>query len=183
LTSNGSSAPAWATPAGGGGLTLISSTTTANGATSATLSSIPQTYKALKLVIWYTGTMANPTGTNMTFNGVTNSYYYAHSYAVASGSSTGTSISGTTGFAQSSISLPGLTANAPMVINIENYTSATLAKTMNYFSYLSFMSSGMYFGAATNGGAGGSPAALTTIALTFSPGASAAANIQLYGVN
>ena len=76
LTSNGTSAPAFATPAGGGGLTLISTTTTANGATSATLSSIPQTYKALKLVIWYTGSMSSPTGTNMTFNSVERSAFF-----------------------------------------------------------------------------------------------------------
>ena len=183
LTSNGTSAPAFATPAGGGGLTLISTTTTANGATSATLSSIPQTYKALKLVIWYTGSMSNPTGTNMTFNGVATSYYYATSYAATSGSSIGTTMSANTGFSQTSIALPAVTANSPITINIENYTSATLTKSMNYFSFLQFMSSGMYFGAATNGAAGGSQSATTTIGLTFAPGASAAANIQLYGVN
>jgi hypothetical protein len=50
LTVNsGATAPEWAAPASGGGMTLIS-TTTLTGA-SITLSSIPQTYKHLQLVI------------------------------------------------------------------------------------------------------------------------------------
>ena len=46
---SGATAPEWATPAASGGMTLIS-TTTLTGA-SVTLSSIPQTYKNLQLVI------------------------------------------------------------------------------------------------------------------------------------
>jgi hypothetical protein len=48
---SGATAPEWATPASGGGLTLINTGGTTLSGASVTLSSIPGTYKALKLVV------------------------------------------------------------------------------------------------------------------------------------
>jgi hypothetical protein len=79
---SGATAPEWATPAGGGGMTLIS-TTTLSGA-SVTLSTIPQTYKSLYLVI-RSYKPANDNATlKMRFNSSsTASTYYNLEYSTA----------------------------------------------------------------------------------------------------
>ncbi|CAB4128760.1 hypothetical protein UFOVP223_87 [uncultured Caudovirales phage] len=178
LTSSGSltTAPTWTTP---GSMTLISTTTTAAGATSATLSSIPQTYKSLKLKIWYTGTVSGPSGVSVTFNGTTANYHYGYSSQTTTGGASGGSVSGAYGIYQTAAATPSVTALSPITLLIENYTSTTVYKTWTMFSVLLYTASGLSYGA----GAWNNAAAVTSIGLSFAPGASAVTNIELYGVN
>lgn len=73
LTSNGTTAT-WTTPSGGGGLTLISSTSM-SGNNAITFSSIPGTYKSLKI---YLTAFGQTTAQNLFFtvNGLTSDYGY-----------------------------------------------------------------------------------------------------------
>jgi hypothetical protein len=70
---SGATAPEWATPAGGGGMTLLS-TTSLSGA-SVTVSSINQTYKHLFVVV-KDAYAASDTDLRLRFNGDTGSNYY-----------------------------------------------------------------------------------------------------------
>jgi hypothetical protein len=68
--------PVWAAPAGGGGMTLIS-TTTLSG-TSTTISSIPSTYNNLQMV-FRNATNGGTSNFTLRFNGITtNSYVYGN---------------------------------------------------------------------------------------------------------
>ena len=75
LTVNGGgTAPSWATPAGGGGMTLINTGGTAFSGTSITISSIPATYKTLFLV-WVDVYASALTGINCRINADTAANY------------------------------------------------------------------------------------------------------------
>jgi hypothetical protein len=78
----------WATPASGG-MTVIQSGTLST--TSVDITSIPQTYKHLQLVMWNT-TFSNNDGFALQINGVTASNYARSSY----GQNGGTSVDGST---------------------------------------------------------------------------------------
>ena len=179
LTSNGASAPSWASAAGGGGLTLIASTTTAAGATSASLTSIPQTYKALKLMYWFTGSMAYPSSAAIKFNAVSSGYHYGYISQATSGGASGGSASGGYGAYVSALTVPSTTSLGVVTINIENYSSTVVNKTMSVFSLLQYASSGVSYGAA----GWSNTAAITSIDFTMNPGAGVTTTIQLYGVS
>jgi hypothetical protein len=66
----GATAPEWFTPAGSGGMTLLS-TTSLSGA-SVTISSIDQTYTNLFITIYQVATAANDAGIRIAPNGTTN---------------------------------------------------------------------------------------------------------------
>jgi hypothetical protein len=129
---SGATAPEWAAPAGGGGMTLIS-TTTLSGA-SVTLSSIPQTYNSLFMV----------------FNRLTNStadgkFYLnpnaAGATARASGVEDGTAFSyGYGALFQTQNNWDRTNADNGMSLRIDNYTAA-----LNYNK--AFVWSGYYFNA------------------------------------
>jgi hypothetical protein len=62
--------PSWATPASGGGMTLLS--TTSLSGSSVTISTIDQTYTNLFVVIYQVATAANDAGIRIAPNGTTN---------------------------------------------------------------------------------------------------------------
>jgi hypothetical protein len=186
LTSNGTSAPAFATPAAGGGKTLISSTTSASGATTVTLSSIPQTYKSLELQISHIN-YGNPSNYLLSFNGETSTYYYSYTGLTASNSSTG-SVAGssatiTYGNNQATIQTPAVTSKSVVTATIQNYSSSSLFKSGVMNGALTYMTSTLYHGTFHWSGPMGSTGAITSI--TINGGTAAGRNmiIDLYGVN
>lgn len=153
------------TTAGLEGMTLISSTVTAAGATSATISGIPQTYKELKLQISFTGSVGGPSSTSLTFNGTTSSYSWGFpTYFGNSGSGSGTPTYNY-GFNQAAIVFQGITSGSTFV-SIPGYTSTTVNKNLQFFNYSAYMSSTI-----TNGAAywyQSTPAAITSMGFSFS---------------
>lgn len=79
--------PAWTTPATGGGMTLLATTTLSGGTT--TISSISGSYKDLLLI--YRGVGCNGNKLNIRVNGITTSSYYGNSEEIDSGSPAGQS--------------------------------------------------------------------------------------------
>jgi hypothetical protein len=169
---SGATAPEWAAPAGGGGMTLIS-TTTLSGA-SVTLSSIPQTYNSLFMV----------------FNRLTNStadgkFYLnpnaAGATARASGVEDGTAFSyGYGALFQTQNNWDRTNADNGMSLRIDNYTAA-----LNYNK--AFVWSGYYFNAnpyafITGGILSQSSGAVTSIVLSNTGGNWAGGTVLLYGV-
>jgi hypothetical protein len=76
---SGANAPEWATPSSGG-MTLLS-TTTLTGA-SVTISSIPATYKSLKLYVFNTTSTTDLTNFSLRFNADTGSNYQTAIYGI-----------------------------------------------------------------------------------------------------
>jgi len=169
--------PVWATPAGGGGMTLLS-TTTLSGATT-TISSIDQTYTNLFAIIT---SMTNNTADGafrVALNGTTNSHDGVVSRFEQGGSAT------LSGFANNYIITPSNLARAngtnTFVLLIPGYSNTANAvwKTFNMFGrYTSSTAStpisisGMY----------GDTAAITSLAFSNSGGNLAGGTVLLYGV-
>jgi len=128
LTADSSTATGlkWAAPAAGGGMTLIS-TTTLTGS-SVTLSSIPGTYKDLRLYIRNYKPSADGWNVNLTINGGTASNTYINQIISSSTINQGT----TTAFGNSNISLfysqDDTDATGLSVIHIPDYTNSTTWK-------------------------------------------------------
>jgi hypothetical protein len=172
LTVNsGATAPEWATPASGG-MTLIS-TTTLSGA-STTLSSIPQTYNSLFLII--SGMTANTADDQFfcALNNVSNLADYSYVDGGSASSVTGSKI-------QLDINYTLRTsANNCWVLQIDNYTSATAFKPFQYY--------GRYLNPASAikpiiaGGTFSSTTAITSIVFNYGGGTFSAGTVLLYGV-
>jgi len=142
LTSNGSSAPAWATPAGGGGKTLISSTSSSAGTQFITLSSIPQTYKSLEVHIRHTNYTTAPQSYTVYFNGVTTSTYHSGmmSYQAANGATTTTAPTYAYRHNQVSAGVGSVVQDGAVVFTIDNYASTVATKIGSSKSAMTFMS-------------------------------------------
>ena len=128
---SGATAPEWQT-ASSGSMTLIS-TTTLTGA-SITLSSIPQTYTDLRLVLTNPLPAVDGDYIQLQYNGITSSQYfgstgvYYQTNAVSSGQFVSTmNIAGTMG-------LDSSTSNTQIIHTILDYTNATTFKNINTFA-------------------------------------------------
>ena len=116
--------PVWAAPAGGGGMTLIS-TTSLTGA-SVTLSSIPGTYNHLQLVMRNALPATDVTAFKLRFNSDSNTRYRAGGYDGVFGAMNATqgNLQGESDNAVSTFNLS--------VINVWDYTNTTTAKFYYY---------------------------------------------------
>ena len=112
-------APAWATPAAGGGWTLLTSGSLPTGASTVTLSSISQSYKNLRLLVKKMQNSTDATNFNMRWNGATTNYDWAWDTGVSS-------------MAQTSIRLMSNIDNTVQdgftVIDIPDYANTTTYK-------------------------------------------------------
>lgn len=72
--------PAWATPAAGGGMTLINTGGTSLSGSSTTISSIPNTYKALQIILVDVRNTTDGTAASYRFNSDTGTKYTARDY-------------------------------------------------------------------------------------------------------
>jgi hypothetical protein len=170
---SGATAPEWGT-APSGGMTLIS-TTTLSGATT-TLSSIPQTYNSLYLVV--TGMTANTANAN--FRLLPNNVNNLCNASLVAGNSpqlyTITTMN-LTNFAST------LRTNADncWVIQINNYTSATSFKPFNYYGL--FVDSGTANTTILASGAFRSNTAITSLVFDYNGTITfAGGTVLLYGV-
>jgi hypothetical protein len=147
---SGATAPEWATPAGGGGMTLLSTTSMNTGTATVTVSSIDQTYKTLEIHIidptWATGNsqLLLTAQSSSSIQGAGSTMYNSGTNTIAVGYS-GTS------FAPTAQQTSNTSADLNCVWQIYNYTATT-----------SFKSWGLYYGDASRGGVGGGVIATTT---------------------
>ena len=178
LTADSSAATglAWTTPTAGG-LTLLS-TTTLSGAT-VTISSINQTYKSLRMVIYG---VTNATG-NGVFRIAPNANTTGSSY-VSTDSVGGAFVSsvnrvtylnlGTTAYTRTS-------ANNAATVQIDNYTSATNYKPINAYGYAE--ETGGSVMSFNIGGAFVSNTAVTSLQFSNAGGNLSTGTVLLYGVS
>jgi len=170
---SGATAPEWQT-ASSGGITLIS-TTTLSGATT-TLSSIPQTYNSLMLVITgFTGNTAD-NQVRVLPNNVNNLCNYQRAAAGAIGS-----VSNGTIFLHGSTEPERTNANNSFVIQFNNYTSTTAFKPFDYYGF--YVATGAVDTSVNAGGAFRSTTAISSI--VFDRGGTntfAGGTVLLYGV-
>jgi hypothetical protein len=170
LTTNGTT-NSWGTPASGG-MTLIS-TTTLSGAT-ITLSSIPQTYNSLFILIYGVTNATAPGRLEIKPNGTSSIGRQSFTTNAVAGSST-TNIVPT-----GNQSITHTDANNAFVINLSNYTSSTNYKPYNFYSVFAEPSPTNY---ACNGGGGIiSNTAVTSLVINNTGGNMSTGTILLYGV-
>lgn len=126
LTVNGgATAPSWATPSGGGGMTAIATGTFSSTLTSIT--SIPNTYKRIELVI--NGAVAATSfDLWLTVNSITSSSYF-RVFNAGYGSSSWSSITTSTSFPL--VGLPGLSSGIAANNNSINVVFPNYANTSN----------------------------------------------------
>jgi hypothetical protein len=183
--------PSWATPAGGGGMTLISETV-ASAVTSISLSSIPQTYKQLMLV--WSGIYHSTTGSEyaLRFNNDVNNIY-AEGYITGNGGSFGNGNSngnfvGASNnfrtFGNNSTSTEPRYAGKGMLI-IDNYSSTTKLKTYEFKGFYRDTTTAI---AGTHTGCFNSTSAITSLDIVRISGSETLSNatntsIRLYGIN
>ena len=173
--------PVWATPAGGGGMTLISTTTLSS--TSVTLSSIPQTYKDLRLYVRNYKPNADGWNVNLTLNGGAAASTYITQITSNSASNGGT----TTAFGNSNIALgysqDDTTATGLSIIHIADYTNSTTWKIVQsdtIGNHDATPTSANYY---RNIGLTNLTAAITEIRLIIGGGAFTSGTVLLYGVS
>jgi hypothetical protein len=170
LTADSSTATGlkWAAPASSGSMTLIS-TTAITAVSSITLSSIPQTYRNLYILV---EALNEVSGTNQRLrcNGVTGGSY--RFFLTRSDTTTAIVDNAATSFAMTFSGNPNTTINC----TIFNYASTATNKAIssNY--------SGVYSAASSNGGFIDNTA-VTNVTILFGGTPTAGGNIYLYGVN
>jgi hypothetical protein len=164
--------PSWATPASGG-MTLIS-TTTLSGA-STTISSIPQTYNSLYLVI--TGLTCNSADGILRClpNGVDN----LSNYSVLENTTVTSRTNSTIRITETQYLRTD--ANNAWAFSFDNYTSATRYKPFNFYGF--FVATSSVNTSITASGAFRSNTAITSLEFdNFGFGTFATGTILLYGV-
>lgn len=167
-----------------GGMTLISSTTLAAGANTATLSNIPQTYKKLEVEISFTGGVSAPSTATITFNGATGGYSWGYPVYYASSGSSGTAAANFNyGYGQTAAILPGITSGHTY-LTIPAYTSSTQYKNFQFFNYAGYISNTVNNGVGIWGNYQYSFNPITSIGFTFSSfTGSTVYTIKLWGIN
>jgi hypothetical protein len=169
--------PSWATPAGGGGMTLIE-TLTLSGA-SVTSSSIAGTYKDLYIVIQN----AKPAGDNedlkMRFNGDSGANRYAEIAALSGTNATFNQTQNTIG-----ASRDNSTNETLDVVYIPSYANTTTWKICQVYSIVNNATTTTNFN-YLNGwmGAYNQTGAITTITIRFGSGNITSGTALIYGVN
>jgi len=178
-----SGVPSWATPAAGGGWTLINSGGTALGSGVTTVSSIPGTYQQIR--VWVVGFKPSAIDLvyRMTINGDTGANYLA----VGSYTSTVTNVS--FGGTNWQLNINGISNDANTVYNfneivLSNYASTTAYKVGQSLNFYRAAAGG----ATTNWGlfqdnvAWGSASAITSLGFETNGTGFSAGTIYVYGV-
>jgi len=174
LTVNsGATAPEWAT-ASSGGMTLIS-TTSLSGA-SVTLSSIPQTYKSLYLVLSGVTTASGNGGFRILPNNVNN---LSDQSMVRGG--TATDLSNGTIRLDGGADHLGSVANNAWAVTIDDYTSATAFKPYNLYGF--WVVPAPADRTIIGGGAFTSTTAITSLVIDHEGNTMNAGTVLLYGVS
>jgi hypothetical protein len=169
--------PSWATPSGGGGMTLINSGGTALTGGSVTIGSIPGTYKSLRLVIVnYNSANANA-GIRFRINGDANTRY---SFITVTGGAAATfgQTSGNFATDNSIASAQGLTvAEFPDYANATTWKFASVYSALNNFTTSTSVQLNMGMSVWNQTGA------ITSLDLLAFTGNLSGGTAYLYGVN
>jgi hypothetical protein len=177
---SGATAPEWATPAGGGGMTLIS-TTTLTGA-SVTLSSIPATYNDLRVVI----RLALPANDADAFWVRVNGDSAANRHLrVATNSATndGSSAVAFNGAQWSfNAQLDNSVSQSLMILNVFDYANATTWKTATFVGATNDYTTTTSVHPFNGMGIYNQTAAVTSLQFLFDTGNATSGTILLYGV-
>jgi len=179
LTVNsGATAPEWATPAAGGGMTLLSTTTLATGTT--TISGISGSYKHLFLIVKNVYLSGSGEQVYLRMNGDS-----GNNYAFGRVETVGTSVAGAGSAATSEVILSRST-NSSAAKNMGQYQISipryTDTNQVSFFCDLYSSDSTTYFSRTLNGVYDCS-AAITSISLVTSLGTFSGGTAYLYGVN
>ena len=182
-----SGVPSWATPAGGGGMTLINSGGTTLGAGTTTISSIPGTYKNLQIIV----RAARPTTIDVLFevrlNGDSSAYYNNWTYSNTAGYSNTNFLANGTEFR---LQYNGLSNDADcqynsLRINLYDYANSATFKIGD--SLMAFKQAAG--GVATNYAlvpysmCYASATAISSISFFTNSGGFSAGTVYVYGVN
>jgi hypothetical protein len=178
LTVNsGATAPEWAAPASGGGMTLLS-TTTLSGA-STTISSISQSYKDLEIVISGVTTTSNQSAFRIAPNGSTSISDFAMVRNIAG---TGASAVGSTaGYIDSYSAVQFNNSSNAFVLRIYNYANATYNKAFDWNGY--FTNSDPVKFSFSSGGGINTASAISSLTISPSANSFTAGQVLVYGVN
>jgi len=167
---------AWATPASGGGMTLLS-TTTLSG-TSTTISSISQSYKNLFVVISGVTSSANQMVLRIAPNGTTNATDYAMFRSVGGSASV---VASGAGYIDTYSAVQYDSAVNAFTLQFTNYASSTYRKSYTFYggfrqsdpSDFSFGQSGIFK----------STTAISSLVFSTSANSFTAGQVLVYGVN
>ena len=178
---SGATAPEWATPSTGGGMTLISTTTLSS--TSVTLSSIPGTYKDLRLYIRNYKPSADGWSISLSINGAPASSTYINSIISNSTVNTGT----TTAFGNSNIALhysqDDTSATGLSVIHIPDYTNSTTWKMVQVETLGNHDATPTSANFYRSFGLTNITAAITELRIAIAGGTFTSGSVLLYGVS
>jgi hypothetical protein len=168
--------PTWSTPAGGGGLTQIASTSLSGSST--TVSSIPGTYKYIYILITNVSTSSNGSIT-FTVNGASADYAYAGVNQIQATTNTTGSINDSAIRLSAGQTLDASTSKSAYTLTFNNYT-ATADKIFEAYGY----TFGNVNNAVTNiTGAWRDTSTITSCAVATSAGSFDNGTITVYGVN
>tara|TARA_R110000868_G_scaffold177799_2_gene416930 strand:- start:443 stop:1252 length:810 start_codon:yes stop_codon:yes gene_type:complete len=171
LTVDGSGVPTWSAPAGGGGMTLLSTTNLSGGST--TISSISGAYKTLFALITNVNAGASYHLQIAPNNDTVTSF--GNAVVGVSGTVTNNHLQYTYIKTQGT----GMDGSNVMVLQIENYASTSSAKPVSFYGLIKG-GNGVtynYFGAWMQN------AALTSLVFSPTVGTFSAGTVLLYGVN
>jgi hypothetical protein len=173
---SGATAPEWATPAGGGGMTLLS-TTTLSGATT-TISSISQDYVQLFMTI---EGVTNATADG-TFRIAPNGVDTTQTITIMGNNNTVTTSADYQGKINSGIALARANAGNSFACTINNYTSTTGKKSFEFYG--GYINTSSAFGTVSQtGDCIASPfAAITSLVFSNAGGNLSTGTVKLYGV-
>lgn len=174
----------WATAAAGG-MTLLSTTTISSSLATVTVSSLPQTYKSLYILIQGVTSVADG-GMWVRLNGVTGATY---NYAAVSGDGGADYATDTTGVritgAGASRWLQGTpNQRSSVVVELPDYATTSFAKMVNYSGVYSNSNVGQFI--SVNGSGAARPAtavAVTSFSIYNNDSSFNAGTIKVYGVS
>jgi hypothetical protein len=168
--------PSWATPASGGGFTLLSTTTLSGSST--TISSISGSYRNLYMYIYGSNNGTNNYRWNIAPNNVTNSVDYSMTRCIGGSATT---VGETSTYLQPYSALgSGNTNNAGTFI-FYNYASSTNYKPISFSGF--FRNGDPANFSFEGGGAFTSNTAISSLVIYSSVGSFTAGTVLLYGEN
>lgn len=169
----------WATPASSGGMTLINTGGTALSGATTTVSSIPSTYKELKIYVtdWYASSASTP---EFYLNTDTTTGNYSYNGTRLFGSSSSVAVIGAQDTSIVYISVPAAQNDNHLVITIPNYADSTVKKV--YTAHAGVVDAGQNSVTMT-AHKWNNTAAINAINLKCGAGTWSAGTIYVYGVN
>lgn len=170
-----SGVPSWATPAAGGGLTLINTGGTTLTGASVTIGSIPSTYKNLQLVVRSYRPASNGQSLNLRFNSDSSTNYSYIFTGMADNNSFGNNIWDIARSQNSGAS------NCLSVVNIFDYTNTSTWKTAHIVAFSNTSANIAQFSYVVGGAVYNQTAAISSIDLFPASGNFTSGTAFLYG--